>query len=67
MDQLKADGAGRIIMVCVVAAPEGIALLNSKHPDVPIVAGVIDRQLNERKVHSARAGGLRRPLVQHLR
>jgi len=49
VDQLKADGAGRIIMVCVVAAPEGIALLNSKHPDVPIVAGVIDRQLNERK------------------
>jgi uracil phosphoribosyltransferase len=33
--------------VCVVAAPEGIDRLQTDHPDVPIVAGAIDRELNE--------------------
>ena len=36
-----------ISFVCIVAAPEGIARMESEHPDVPIVAGALDRQLNE--------------------
>ncbi len=36
-----------ISFVCVVAAPEGIAKLEADHPDVPIVAGALDRRLNE--------------------
>ena len=36
-----------ITFVCVVAAPEGVALLQAEHPDVPIVTGALDRQLNE--------------------
>jgi uracil phosphoribosyltransferase len=36
-----------ISFVCVVAAPEGVAKLEADHPDVPIVAGALDRQLNE--------------------
>ena len=36
-----------ITFVCVVAAPEGVALLQRDHPEVPIVAGALDRQLNE--------------------
>lgn len=36
-----------ISFVCVVAAPEGIARLGADHPDVPIVAGALDRQLND--------------------
>jgi uracil phosphoribosyltransferase len=36
-----------ITFVCVVAAPEGVAQLERDHPDVPIVAGALDRQLNE--------------------
>ena len=36
-----------ITFICVVAAPEGVALLEREHPDVPIVAGALDRQLNE--------------------
>jgi uracil phosphoribosyltransferase len=36
-----------ITFICVVAAPEGVALLEREHPEVPIVAGALDRQLNE--------------------
>jgi uracil phosphoribosyltransferase len=36
-----------ITFICVVAAPEGVTLLEREHPDVPIVAGALDRQLND--------------------
>jgi uracil phosphoribosyltransferase len=36
-----------IAFVCVVAAPEGVARLEADHPEVPIVAGALDRQLND--------------------
>jgi uracil phosphoribosyltransferase len=36
-----------ISFVCVVAAPEGVAKLEADHPDVPVVAGALDRQLND--------------------
>lgn len=36
-----------ISFVCVVAAPEGVARLETDHPEVPIVAGALDRQLND--------------------
>lgn len=36
-----------ITFACVVAAPEGVAQLERDHPDVPIVTGALDRQLNE--------------------
>jgi uracil phosphoribosyltransferase len=35
-----------ITFVCVVAAPEGVKRMEVDHPDVPIVAGALDRQLN---------------------
>ena len=35
-----------IAFVCVVAAPEGVARIEADHPDVPIVAGALDRELN---------------------
>ena len=46
--QLKAAGATRITMLCVVSCPEGIAALTRAHPDVPIVTAAIDEKLNER-------------------
>ncbi|HKK17880.1 MAG TPA: uracil phosphoribosyltransferase, partial [Opitutales bacterium] len=49
VDQLKQLGAGKISMICIIAAPEGIACLEAAHPEVDILAGKIDRQLNERK------------------
>jgi uracil phosphoribosyltransferase len=36
-----------ISFVCIVAAPEGVAKLEADHPEVPIVAGALDRELND--------------------
>jgi len=36
-----------ISFVCIVAAPEGVAKLETDHPGVPIVAGALDRELND--------------------
>ncbi|HSG08452.1 MAG TPA: uracil phosphoribosyltransferase [Longimicrobiales bacterium] len=44
---LKARGAERISFMCLVAAPEGVRALATAHPDVPIYAAALDRQLND--------------------
>ena len=45
---VKANAAPKSIgFVCVVAAPEGIERMAAEHPDVAIVAGALDRQLND--------------------
>jgi uracil phosphoribosyltransferase len=44
---VKAAGASDIGFVCVVAAPEGLARMQADHPEVPIVAAALDRELNE--------------------
>jgi uracil phosphoribosyltransferase len=36
-----------ITFVCVVAAPEGVERMADEHPDVPVIAGALDRRLNE--------------------
>lgn len=46
---IKSHGATHVTMVCVVAAPEGVAKLNEAHPDVPIISAALDEKLNERK------------------
>ena len=48
MTALKHAGARRIRFLCLVAAPEGVAAMAEAHPDVPIYAAALDRQLNER-------------------
>ena len=45
---VKEGGPASIRFVCVVSAPEGIARMETDHPDVPIFTAAIDRQLNER-------------------
>ena len=45
---LKKAGVQSMKFVCLVAAPEGIAALHAAHPEVPIYAAAIDRQLNEK-------------------
>lgn len=45
--RLKQTRPRSIRMVCLVAAPEGIATLQAAHPDVPIYVAAIDRQLND--------------------
>jgi uracil phosphoribosyltransferase len=49
VDLVKAGGARRISLVCVISAPEGIALLQERHPDVAIYTPAVDRELNEHK------------------
>lgn len=46
---IRAAGAERVVMVCVVAAPEGIARLEAAHPGILIVTAALDEGLNERK------------------
>ncbi|MCC7184862.1 MAG: uracil phosphoribosyltransferase [Acidobacteria bacterium] len=49
VDRLKAAGATRIRLLCVVAAPEGVAALAAAHPDVDVYTPVVDRELNDQK------------------
>lgn len=49
IDKLKENGAEKIVVVCIVTCPEGIALVEAEHPDVPIYAAAIDDKLNEKK------------------
>lgn len=49
VELLLRQGAKRISLACVVAAPEGIAAVHARFPQVSICTGVVDRCLNERK------------------
>lgn len=46
-DALKEAGAARIRFLCLVTAPEGVQRMLERHPDVPIFAAVLDRELNQ--------------------
>ena len=35
-----------IALICLVAVPEGVATFTAAHPDVPVYAAALDRQLN---------------------
>ena len=48
IDVLKRWGAVRIKLVNLIAAPEGVAAVQSAHPDVEIHCAALDRQLNEK-------------------
>ena len=45
---LAAAGHHSVILVCLVAAPDGIHRVHAEHPDVHVVCAAIDRGLNER-------------------
>jgi uracil phosphoribosyltransferase len=49
LDLLRQQGARTIRIVCIVSAPEGIALVQWHHPDVHIYTPVIDAGLNAQK------------------
>ncbi|MFN3561833.1 MAG: uracil phosphoribosyltransferase [Chloroherpetonaceae bacterium] len=46
---LKEKGAKKLTLVSVVAAPEGVKYFSEQHPDVPIFAAALDRELNPNK------------------
>ncbi len=43
---VKNRGARDVRFLCLVAAPEGLAVLQEAHPDVPVYAAALDRQLD---------------------
>jgi uracil phosphoribosyltransferase len=49
LDLLRHAGAHDVRMICIVAAPEGIALVEKHHPDVAIYTPVVDQGLNSHK------------------
>jgi uracil phosphoribosyltransferase len=49
LDLLEHAGASVIRMICIVAAPEGVALVERHHPHVVIYTPVIDQSLNDHK------------------
>lgn len=49
IDILKGAGAKTIRTICIVAAPDGVALMEQHHPDVIIYTPVVDRELNAQK------------------
>ena len=49
LDLLKTAGATNIRMICIVAAPEGIALVERHHPNVHIYTPAVDQGLNAHK------------------
>ena len=46
-DELKKAGASRIRFACLIAAPEGVAAFEERHPDIPIYTASLDECLNE--------------------
>ncbi len=47
IDRLKKEGANEIRLLCLLAAPEGVARMKEAHPDVPIFTASLDEKLNE--------------------
>ena len=49
IDLIKAAGARTIRMICIVAAPEGVQVVEQHHPEVAVYTPVVDRELNAHK------------------
>jgi uracil phosphoribosyltransferase len=48
ISRLKKDGYTRIKLMCLVASPEGVEVVNKLHPDVDIYLASLDEGLNDR-------------------
>ena len=44
---VKKRGAQNIILMCLVAAPEGLAKVQADHPDVDVYSAALDEKLND--------------------
>jgi uracil phosphoribosyltransferase len=49
IDLIKSAGARTIRMICIVAAPEGVRVVDERHPDVAVYTPVVDQRLNAHK------------------
>ncbi|HCA91176.1 MAG TPA: uracil phosphoribosyltransferase [Alphaproteobacteria bacterium] len=48
VEKLREMGVTDMVFSCLVAVPEGVAALQSAHPDVPIITAALDRELNDK-------------------
>lgn len=48
ISRLKADGYTNIRLMCLVASPKGVKVVNEQHPDVDIYLASLDEGLNDR-------------------
>lgn len=48
IESLKSRGATSIKLMCLIAAPEGVKLIQKNHPDVDIYLGSLDEKLDEK-------------------
>ena len=48
IDRLKKEGAQDLRLLCLLAAPEGVARMKEAHPDVPIFTASLDEKIDER-------------------
>ena len=44
---VKSHGAKNVVLMCLVAAPEGVAKVQAAHPDVHIYCAALDEKLND--------------------
>ena len=49
LELVRGHGAADLALVSIVSAPEGVAAVEKKFPDVPIFTAALDRALNDRK------------------
>ena len=49
LDVIRKAGGRTVRLICIVAAPEGVALVEKHHPDVLIYTPVVDTELNAQK------------------
>lgn len=47
IDYIKRRGCKGIKFMCIIAAPEGLKILEEAHPDIDIYVGTLDDRLNE--------------------
>ena len=47
VDYLKKKGAKDIRFLCLLAAPEGVGIMQKNHPDVKVFTASLDRSLND--------------------
>ncbi len=47
VDHVKAAGARDVRFICLLAAPEGVAKMAARHPDVRVYTAAVDSHLND--------------------
>ena len=48
VEQLVSAEPAQVVLICIVAAPEGVARLRDRFPDLHIVSAAVDRELDSR-------------------